>query len=86
VSKYFAIIPAMFAATYPELNKLNIMRLHNPQSAVLAAVIFMRSSSSLSSLWLYAGEIQTAERRRDVEPQSLITDWEVSLRLSLVSG
>ena len=40
VSKYFAIIPAMFAATYPELNKLNIMRLHNPQSAILAAVIF----------------------------------------------
>jgi K+-transporting ATPase ATPase B chain len=40
VSKYFAIIPAMFAATYPELNKLNIMRLHSPQSAVLAAVIF----------------------------------------------
>jgi K+-transporting ATPase ATPase B chain len=40
VSKYFAIIPAMFAATYPELDKLNIMRLHNPQSAVLAAVIF----------------------------------------------
>jgi K+-transporting ATPase ATPase B chain len=40
VSKYFAIIPAMFAATYPVLDKLNIMRLHNPQSAVLAAVIF----------------------------------------------
>ncbi len=40
VSKYFAIIPAMFAATYPELDKLNIMRLHSPQSAVLAAVIF----------------------------------------------
>jgi K+-transporting ATPase ATPase B chain len=40
VSKYFAIIPAMFAATYPELNKLNIMRLHSPQSAILAAVIF----------------------------------------------
>ncbi len=40
VSKYFAIIPAMFAATYPELNKLNIMHLHSPQSAVLAAVIF----------------------------------------------
>jgi K+-transporting ATPase ATPase B chain len=40
VSKYFAIIPAMFAATYPELNTLNIMHLHNPQSAVLAAVIF----------------------------------------------
>jgi K+-transporting ATPase ATPase B chain len=40
VSKYFAIIPAMFAATYPALDKLNIMRLHSPQSAVLAAVIF----------------------------------------------
>ncbi len=40
VSKYFAIIPAMFATTYPELNKLNIMHLHSPQSAVLAAVIF----------------------------------------------
>jgi potassium-transporting ATPase ATP-binding subunit len=40
VSKYFAIIPAMFAATYPELDKLNIMRLHSPQGAVLAAVIF----------------------------------------------
>jgi potassium-transporting ATPase ATP-binding subunit len=40
VSKYFAIIPAMFAATYPALNQLNIMRLHSPQSAVLAAVIF----------------------------------------------
>jgi len=40
VAKYFAIIPAMFAAMYPELNKLNIMGLHSPQSAVLAAVIF----------------------------------------------
>jgi K+-transporting ATPase ATPase B chain len=40
VSKYFAIIPAMFSATYPELNKLNIMHLHSPQSAILAAVIF----------------------------------------------
>ena len=40
VAKYFAIIPAMFMATYPALGKLNIMGLHNPQSAVLAAVIF----------------------------------------------
>jgi K+-transporting ATPase ATPase B chain len=40
IAKYFAIIPAMFAAMYPELNKLNIMGLHSPQSAVLAAVIF----------------------------------------------
>ncbi len=40
VAKYFAIIPAMFMATYPALGALNIMGLHTPQSAVLAAVIF----------------------------------------------
>ncbi|HEV2245125.1 MAG TPA: potassium-transporting ATPase subunit KdpB [Terriglobia bacterium] len=40
VAKYFAIIPAMFASTYPVLQRLNIMHLHSPQSAVLAAVIF----------------------------------------------
>ncbi|HTT64895.1 MAG TPA: potassium-transporting ATPase subunit KdpB [Bryobacteraceae bacterium] len=40
VAKYFAILPAMFMATYPSLEKLNIMYLRNPQSAVLAAVIF----------------------------------------------
>jgi K+-transporting ATPase ATPase B chain len=40
VAKYFAIIPAMFMVTYPALANLNIMRLHTPQSAVLAAVIF----------------------------------------------
>ncbi|HUC05709.1 MAG TPA: potassium-transporting ATPase subunit KdpB [Acidimicrobiales bacterium] len=40
VAKYFAIIPALFVATYPQLNTLNIMRLHSPESAVLSAVIF----------------------------------------------
>jgi K+-transporting ATPase ATPase B chain len=40
VAKYFAIIPALFVATYPGLNTLNIMKLHSPQSAVLSAVIF----------------------------------------------
>ena len=40
VAKYFAIIPAIFAATYPMLGILNIMRLNSPQSAVLSAVIF----------------------------------------------
>ncbi len=40
VAKYFAIIPALFAATYPQLGALNIMRLHSPDSAVLSAVIF----------------------------------------------
>ena len=40
VSKYFAIIPAAFATTYPALSALNIMHLATPQSAVLSAVIF----------------------------------------------
>jgi K+-transporting ATPase ATPase B chain len=40
VAKYFAIIPALFIATYPQLEPLNIMKLHGPQSAVLSAVIF----------------------------------------------
>lgn len=40
VAKYFAIIPAAFATTYPVLNKLNIMRLTSPESAIMSAVIF----------------------------------------------
>jgi potassium-transporting ATPase ATP-binding subunit len=40
VAKYFAIIPAMFVATYPQLAALNVMRLASPQSAILSAVIF----------------------------------------------
>ncbi|HMF54645.1 MAG TPA: potassium-transporting ATPase subunit KdpB, partial [Edaphobacter sp.] len=40
VAKYFAIIPAMFAATFPVLTVLNIMHLKTPQSAILSAVIF----------------------------------------------
>ena len=40
VAKYFAIIPALFAAAYPQLNVLNIMGLATPQSAILSAVIF----------------------------------------------
>jgi K+-transporting ATPase ATPase B chain len=40
LAKYFAILPAMFAAIYPGLNRLNIMHLHSPESAILSAVIF----------------------------------------------
>jgi len=40
IAKYFAIIPAMFAAVYPGLDTLNVMRLHSPGSAILSAVIF----------------------------------------------
>jgi K+-transporting ATPase ATPase B chain len=40
VAKYFAIVPALFIATIPALQGLNIMRLHSPESAILSAVIF----------------------------------------------
>ncbi len=40
VAKYFAIIPAMFAVVYPGLDKLNVMNLSSPESAILSAVIF----------------------------------------------
>src|SRR5207253_11041168 len=40
IAKYFAILPAMFMPVYPVMAKLNIMRLHSPESAILSAVIF----------------------------------------------
>lgn len=40
LAKYFAILPAMFAGIYPQLDKLNVMGLHSPSSAILSAVIF----------------------------------------------
>jgi K+-transporting ATPase ATPase B chain len=40
VAKYFAIIPAMFITFYPQLQALNVMKLHSPQSAILSAIIF----------------------------------------------
>ena len=40
VAKYFAIIPAMFLAFYPQLEVLNVMHLASPQSAILSAIIF----------------------------------------------
>jgi K+-transporting ATPase ATPase B chain len=40
ISKYFAILPAMFSSIYPILNQLNIMGLHSPESAILSAIIF----------------------------------------------
>jgi K+-transporting ATPase ATPase B chain len=40
VAKYFAILPAIFVAFYPDLRALNIMRLHSPESAILSAIVF----------------------------------------------
>ena len=48
VAKYFAVIPAMFVATYPELDNMNVMQLHSPHSAILSAVIF----NALIIVWL----------------------------------
>ena len=40
IARYFAIIPAIFVSTYPQLGALNVMRLASPSSAILSAVIF----------------------------------------------
>ncbi|WP_371407919.1 potassium-transporting ATPase subunit KdpB [Kribbella sp. NBC_00662] len=40
VAKYFAILPALFASAYPGLDKLNIMGLHSPESAIVSAIVF----------------------------------------------
>ena len=40
VAKYFAILPAMFMGMFPQIEPLNVMRLHSPESAILSAVIF----------------------------------------------
>ena len=63
VAKYFAIIPAMFAATFPVLNSLNVMRLATPQSAVLSAVIFNALVIiALDTAGIEGGEISSHER------------------------
>lgn len=57
VAKYFAIIPAAFAANWPQLNALNIMHLHSPNSAILSAVIFNALIIVSLSHWPYAARI-----------------------------
>ena len=70
VAKYFAIIPAMFAAVYPGLDTLNIMRLHSPQSAILSAVIFNALIIiALIPLALRGVQYRPSTRQRDVAPQ-----------------
>ena len=66
VAKYFAIIPALFVATYPQLETLNIMKLHSPQSAVLSAVIFNALVIvALIPLALRGVKFRAGERGRD---------------------
>ena len=66
VAKFFAIIPAMFAAVYPGLDKLNIMRLHSPQSAILSAVIF--------NALIIVALIPLALARRALPPEQRVGD------------
>jgi len=62
VAKYFAIIPAMFAALYPSLGVINVMHLHSPRSAILAAIIF--------NAWIIIALIPLALRGVHYRPQS----------------
>ena len=76
VAKYFAIIPALFVATYPQLNTLNIMKLHSPQSAVLSAVIFNALVIvALIPLALRGVKFRPPARRRSCAGTSGSTAW-----------
>ena len=70
IAKYFAIIPAMFAAVYPGLDTLNVMRLHSPGSAILSAVIFNALVIvALIPLALRGVRYTPVQRQRDAAPQ-----------------
>lgn len=60
LAKYFAILPAAFVATYPQLDALNIMRLSSPKNAILAAVIF----NALVIVWLIPLALKGVKYRR----------------------
>lgn len=60
IAKYFAIIPAAFAETYPALNQLNIMALNNPTSAILSAIIF----NALSIIFMIPLALRGVKYRR----------------------
>ena len=70
VAKYFAIIPAMFVATYPALDQLNVMHLTSPESAILSAVIFNALIIVAAGAARVAGRpLSAARRRRPAAPQ-----------------
>ena len=69
VAKYFAIIPAAFAMTYPELGALNVMRLATPNSAILSAVIFNALIIVASDSARHQGREVSAARRRSTAPR-----------------
>ena len=70
VAKYFAIIPAIFVAFYPQLQALNIMNLASPQSAILSAIIFNALIIiALIPLALKGVTYRADRRRRAAAPQ-----------------
>ena len=70
VAKYFAIIPAMFIAFYPQLQALNIMHLATPQSAILSAIIFNALIIiALIPLALRGVSLSPGRRRQHPAPQ-----------------
>ena len=70
VAKYFAIIPAMFAGVFPALDRLNVMHLDTPRSAILSAVIFNALIIvMLIPLALRGREVPRRRRGRDPAPQ-----------------
>ena len=70
VAKYFAIIPAMFVTTYPQLAALNVMGLASPSSAILSAVIFNAHRHRLPDPAGAEGrEVPRHRRRRAAAPQ-----------------
>ncbi len=71
VAKYFAIVPALFAATLPWLKPFDIMNLHSPTSAILSAVIFNAHHHSAADPGRAQGrDVSAARRGRALAPQS----------------
>ena len=75
VAKYFAIIPAAFAMTYPELGALNIMHLATPNSAILSAVIFNALIIVVLIPLAIRGREVPAARRRSTAPAQPARLW-----------
>ena len=78
VAKYFAIIPAMFLAFYPQLQALNIMNLKSPESAILSAIIFNALIIIALIPLALKGVRYSADRRRSAaaaQPPDLRSCW-----------
>jgi K+-transporting ATPase ATPase B chain len=75
VAKYFAILPALFAAIYPQLGVLNMMHLTSPQSAILSAIVFNALIVVLIPLALRGVRVQAASAAALLRRNLLIYGW-----------